>query len=53
LWNAAATWYLGRPRLSLFVAVKNLADRTVIVDRSRGILPSHPRLVQAGMTWRF
>ncbi|MPZ17402.1 MAG: TonB-dependent receptor [Luteitalea sp.] len=53
LWNAAATWYLSQPRLSLFVAVKNLADRTVIVDRSRGILPSAPRLVQAGMSWRF
>ncbi|MPY89664.1 MAG: TonB-dependent receptor [Luteitalea sp.] len=53
LWNAAATWYVSRPRVSFFVAVKNLADRTFIVDRSRGILPSIPRLVQAGLSWRF
>jgi Fe(3+) dicitrate transport protein len=32
----------------VIVAVKNLFDRTVIVDRSRGILPNAPRLVQGG-----
>jgi Fe(3+) dicitrate transport protein len=51
-WNAAATWHLRRGG-SIFVTMKNLADRTFIVDRSRGILPGHPRLVQVGTSWRF
>lgn len=53
LWNAAATWRLKSVHSSLFVAVKNLGDRTAIVDRARGILPTHPRLVQVGMSVRF
>lgn len=53
LWNAAATWRLSPLRSSLFVAVKNLTDRTAIVDRARGILPTHPRLAQVGLTVRF
>lgn len=51
-WNAAATWRLPRGG-SVFLSVKNLADRTFIVDRARGILPGHPRLVQVGTSWRF
>ena len=53
LWNAAATWRLKNAHSSLFVAVKNLANRTAIIDRARGILPTHPRLVQVGMSVRF
>lgn len=53
LWNAAATWRLKSAHSSLFVAVKNLGDRTAIIDRARGILPSHPRLVHIGMSVRF
>lgn len=52
-WNLAASWRLPHLGGSLFVAVKNLADRTFIVDRSRGILPGHPRLIQVGTSWRF
>jgi Fe(3+) dicitrate transport protein len=52
-WNLAASWRLPRLRGSLFVAIKNLADRTFIVDRTRGILPGHPRLIQVGTSWRF
>jgi Fe(3+) dicitrate transport protein len=52
-WNAAATWRLPRVPGSVFLAVKNLDDRLFIVDRSRGILPSHPRLIQVGTSWRF
>jgi Fe(3+) dicitrate transport protein len=33
--------------------VKNLLDDVFIVDRTRGILPASPRLVQAGLTVRF
>lgn len=51
-WNAAASWRLPRGG-SVFLAVKNLADRTFIVDRVRGILPGHPRLVHVGTSWRF
>jgi Fe(3+) dicitrate transport protein len=52
LWNAAANYAASR-RITLFVAVKNLLDRTVIVDRSRGILPGAPRLMQAGVKVAF
>jgi Fe(3+) dicitrate transport protein len=52
-WNLAVSWHVPRSGGSIYVAVKNLADRTFIVDRSRGILPGHPRLVQVGTTWRF
>jgi Fe(3+) dicitrate transport protein len=51
-WNAAATWRLTRGG-SIFLTVKNLFDGTFIVDRARGILPGHPRLVQIGTSWRF
>ena len=37
----------------IFVAVKNAADRTFIIDRARGILPGHPRLLHIGTSWRF
>ena len=40
-------------RWEIFTTVKNLADRVTIVDRSRGILPGMPRLVQAGARIRF
>ncbi len=52
LWNAAANYPLARSA-TMFVTVKNLFDRTVIVDRSRGILPNMPRLVQVGVRVRF
>ncbi len=52
-WNATLNYRIERWRSTLFVTGKNLFDRTFIVDRSRGILPSSPRLVQAGITVRF
>lgn len=52
-WNLATSWRLPRAGGSLFLAVKNLANRTFIVDRTRGILPGHPRLVQVGTSWQF
>lgn len=48
LWNATVDLDVPKWRTTFFVAVKNLFDETAIVDRSRGILPSIPRLVQAG-----
>lgn len=53
VWNLAASWQMPRLGGTLFLAVKNLADRTFIVDRSRGLLPGHPRLLQVGTSWRF
>jgi Fe(3+) dicitrate transport protein len=40
-------------RATLFLTVKNLQDELFIVDRTRGILPGSPRLVQAGVKFAF
>lgn len=51
LLNSAVNYDLGRA--TVFFTVKNLLDDTFIVDRSRGLLPSMPRLLQIGMRTRF
>jgi Fe(3+) dicitrate transport protein len=51
LWNTTVN-YPVRTHM-VFVAVKNVFDRTEIVDRSRGIMPTAPRTVQAGIKVRF
>lgn len=38
---------------TVFVTIKNLFDRTVVVDRTRGLLPGLPRLVQTGVSFTF
>lgn len=53
LWNASVTYRLPTLPVILFGTVKNLSDVTAIVDRSRGILPSAPRLVQIGARVSF
>lgn len=53
VWNATANYTAERLKTTFFVTVKNLFDRTYIVDRSRGLLPSSPRLLQGGMKFRF
>ena len=53
LWNVTANMPLWRTGLAGWVAVKNLTDRTVVVDRSRGLLPGLPRLVQLGVSQRW
>jgi Fe(3+) dicitrate transport protein len=50
-WNAALNYTVAKS--TLFVTVKNLFDELYIADRSRGILPGTPRLVQAGVRVRF
>jgi Fe(3+) dicitrate transport protein len=52
-WNMTASTPILRTPGRLFVAVKNLTDRTFIIDRVRGILPGHPRLIHLGTSWRF
>ena len=51
VWNTAINYDLGR--VTVFLTVKNLLDDLFIVDRTRGILPGSPRLVQTGLRIRF
>ncbi len=51
VWNTAVNYTIGRA--TLFLTVKNLMDELFIVDRTRGILPGSPRLVQAGVRVAF
>lgn len=53
VWNATANYKVERLKSTFFITAKNLFDRTYIVDRSRGLIPSPPRLIQAGVKWRF
>lgn len=48
IWNVALSFQIPRINNTVFVTAKNLADRDYVVDRSRGILPGTPRLVQRG-----
>jgi Fe(3+) dicitrate transport protein len=40
-------------RWEVFASARNLFDRLIIVDRSRGVLPGAPRMVLAGVTLRY
>jgi Fe(3+) dicitrate transport protein len=53
VWNATANYKVERLRTTFFVTVKNVFDRLYIADRSRGILPGQPRLVQSGLKFNF
>ncbi len=50
-WNTSVNYTRGRT--TIFMTVKNLFDELFIVDRTRGILPGHPRLVHAGVRLGF
>ena len=52
-WNAAVNYELPFFHSRLFVAVKNAFDELYIADRTRGIVPGPPRLVQAGVSFRY
>ncbi len=52
VWNATLN-YRASANLGLFLTVKNLADKTYITDRTRGILTGQPCLVQAGARYTF
>jgi Fe(3+) dicitrate transport protein len=51
VWNTAVNYTVARA--TLFLTVKNVFDTLFIVDRTRGILPGSPRLVQAGVKLGF
>jgi Fe(3+) dicitrate transport protein len=53
LWNATLNQRLGPPGATAFVAVKNVGDRVVIVDRTRGIQVAISRVLQAGIKLAF
>jgi Fe(3+) dicitrate transport protein len=53
LWNATLNHAFGEIGATAFVAVKNLTDKTYIVDRTRGIQVGSPRLVHAGIKYAF
>ena len=53
VWNAAVNYALAESGWTLFMAVKNAADRVYVVDMTRGLIPGAPRLVQGGFSFRF
>ena len=52
-WNATVNYRVEKLRSTFFITGKNLSNRTYIIDRSRGILPSSPRLLKAGVSINF
>ncbi len=53
VWNTSLNQAIGHARATAFLTIKNLADRSYIVDRTRGIQVGSPRLVQAGVQYIF
>ncbi len=53
IFNLAATYTIDSTDTDLYFSVKNLFDHEYIVDRTRGILPGAPRLVQVGVKQSF
>jgi len=51
--NATANYKIEKLNSTFFVTTKNIFDRLFIVDRTRGIYPSSPRLIQFGWKWNF
>lgn len=52
VWNATVN-YRATANLTLFATAKNIADKTYVVDRTRGIQVGMPRLLQAGARYTF
>jgi Fe(3+) dicitrate transport protein len=48
-WNLTASYRIRAIRTTASVAVRNLFDQRYVVDRTRGLLPGMPRMVQVGM----
>jgi len=53
IWNVAVNWTPESWPVTLFTTIKNIGGKKYIVDRTRGILTSPPRMVQAGVEVRF
>jgi Fe(3+) dicitrate transport protein len=52
-WNATANYKVEKWKTTFFITAKNIFDRTFVVDRSRGLLPGIPRLIQSGLKISF
>jgi len=53
IFNATVNVEVPRLNSTFFVTIKNVLDRSYIVDRTRGILPGSPRLIQMGFNFRL
>jgi Fe(3+) dicitrate transport protein len=53
IWNATLNYPIEQWRTTVFVTAKNLFDRLYLADRVRGMIPGSPRLLQAGLQFRF
>lgn len=53
VFNASANYHWKAMKSTLFVSVKNIFDRLYVVDRSRGVLPGMPRVIQVGLSRDF
>jgi Fe(3+) dicitrate transport protein len=53
IWNVAANLPVRPLGVVAFATVKNVFDELVLVDRTRGLLPGMPRLVQVGLQRDF
>ncbi len=51
IYNVSANYSLPGVGATFFVTAKNLTDRLVLVDRSRGLMPAMGRVVFTGMRW--
>jgi Fe(3+) dicitrate transport protein len=51
--NLAASYGPPDGKWEVFATARNLFNRTLIVDRSRGVTPGMPLTVQGGVTFRF
>jgi len=49
VWNTTVNYEVESLRSTFFVSVKNLFDRVYVVDRTRGLIPGIPRMLQAGV----
>ena len=52
VWNTTVNYTMNKATTA-FLSAKNLFDKTYISDRSRGIVPGMPRLVQVGIKHSF
>jgi Fe(3+) dicitrate transport protein len=53
IFNFATTYTFEKTNTDIYFTVKNLFEEEFIVDRTRGILPGAPRLVQLGLKQNF
>jgi Fe(3+) dicitrate transport protein len=53
IWNATVNVDIPGTNLTVYGTVKNLTDEVYLADRTRGMIPGAPRLVQAGIAVKF